>query len=51
MIECFVAHKDSVTTLSQKNDSFYMASGGHDGSLRIWDLRNYKCIQEISVYF
>ena len=44
-----IAHVDSVTCLSISESGNYLFSGGHDGSLRCWDLRKYQCIYEIPV--
>ena len=42
-----VAHLDAVTSLSIDAAGFSMVSGGHDCSLRFWDLLGSRaCIQE-----
>ena len=43
------AHIDSVTSLSVDVAGIFLVSGGHDGSVRFWDLLGpHACIQEIS---
>ncbi|KAL5529432.1 hypothetical protein ACEPAG_5417 [Sanghuangporus baumii] len=43
------AHLDSVTSLSIDAAGFSLVSGGHDCSVRFWDLLgSHACIQEIS---
>ncbi len=37
------AHENDVNVLSWNRDtSFMLASGAEDGTLRVWDLRNFK---------
>ena len=45
-----VGHTDAVTGLSIHPNNTRFASVGHDGSLRVWDVRNYECLQEIEVF-
>lgn len=33
-----------------KMDSFELMSCGHDGSFRIWDLKKYRCVNDIAVH-
>jgi len=48
-IHTILAHDDSVTSLSYNSASSNLISISHDGNLKIWDLRNYSCVQEIKV--
>ena len=42
-----IAHLDSVTSLAIDPSGFSLVSGGHDCSIRFWDLINsHACIQE-----
>jgi len=41
MIKNLCGHTDSVTSISIHPNQNYVASVGHDGSLRTWDLRKY----------
>ncbi len=43
-IKCLIAHTDAVTSLDVNRNGNYIFSGGHDGSLRCWDMRNFKCV-------
>lgn len=44
-----LAHLDSVTSLSIDAAGFSLVSGGHDCSVRFWDLLGTRaCVQEIS---
>jgi len=43
-----LAHLDSVSSLSIAPDLGTFASGGHDASLRVWDLQSRTCLQEIT---
>ncbi|KAG3174931.1 hypothetical protein PC128_g17932 [Phytophthora cactorum] len=40
------AHQDSVTSLSINAAGLYLASGGHDGSLRVWSVGDRHCVFE-----
>jgi len=33
-----------------KNDSYELMSCGHDGSFRVWDLKKYRCVNDIAVH-
>jgi striatin 1/3/4 len=42
-----LAHLDAVTSLSIEPSGFSLVSGGHDCSIRFWDLLNtHSCLQE-----
>jgi WD40 repeat protein len=41
------AHQDSVSSLAFSNSGLHLISGSHDGSIKVWDIRNYKCVSEI----
>lgn len=44
-----LAHIEAVTSLSIDAAGFSLVSGGHDCSVRFWDLRGSRaCIQEVS---
>ena len=44
------AHSDSVTGIQFGGDNFELLSTGHDGSLRIWDLRKYRCVSDMVLH-
>lgn len=46
------AHLDGVTTLDIDPSGFTLASGGHDGSIRIWDISSTSrsCVQEYTAH-
>lgn len=46
VVRSFVAHPDSVSALAIDPNELYIASGGHDGSLRFWDVRKGIMVQE-----
>lgn len=33
-----------------KGDGFELLSGSHDGNLRVWDLRKYKCVSDLPIH-
>lgn len=46
-----VAHSDAVTGISLKNPSSYeIFTCSHDGTVRVWDLRQQRCLADVSVY-
>jgi len=45
-----VAHLDAVTSLSVDPSGLYILSGSHDGSIRLWNMENKTCIQEITAH-
>jgi WD40 repeat protein len=49
LIRSTVSHTDSVTSLIAKD--FTLVSGGHDGSLRVWDIRKMQLLYEVPVSF
>ncbi|MFY8036347.1 MAG: WD40 repeat domain-containing protein, partial [Cyclobacteriaceae bacterium] len=47
----FVAHTNSVFTLSYMPNSHYLISGGRDAKLRVWDAANgYEPVEEIAAH-
>ncbi len=47
----FVAHTNSVFTLSYMPNSHYLISGGRDAKLRVWDAANgYQPVEEIAAH-
>ncbi len=47
----FVAHTNSVFTLSYMPNSHYLISGGRDAKLRVWDAANgYQLVEEIAAH-
>ncbi|XP_065056919.1 striatin-like [Rhopilema esculentum] len=49
-IHTMVAHLDAVTSLSIDPTGLYLLSGSHDGSIRLWNIENKTCIQEITAH-
>jgi len=43
-----VAHLDAVTCLAVDPNGLYLLSGSHDCSIRLWNLENKTCVQEIT---
>ena len=48
-IKKLIAHTHAVTSLEIGKNPHHIISGSNDGSLRIWDIRNYQCIAETQV--
>jgi|LakMenE18May11ns_1017448.scaffolds.fasta_scaffold9557564_1 WD40 repeat protein len=47
VIKTIVGHADSVSALSLiKRQPNLLTSGGHDGSLRTWDLRTFSLLND-----
>ncbi|KAE9554524.1 hypothetical protein FO519_002280 [Halicephalobus sp. NKZ332] len=45
-----VAHVEAISTLAMDPNGLYLMSGSHDGSLRIWNMEQKKCLQEIAAH-
>lgn len=43
-----LGHLDAVTCLAVDPSGLALVSGGHDCSLRFWDLSTRTCVQEVS---
>ncbi|CAF3662839.1 unnamed protein product [Rotaria sp. Silwood1] len=50
MIHSMVAHLDSVTSLAIDPQQTCLLSGSHDRSIRLWNLENRNCLQELTVH-
>ena len=50
MIHSMVAHLDSVTSLAIDPQQSCLLSGSHDRSIRLWDIENKNCLQELTVH-
>lgn len=49
-VRTFVGHTDSVSSLSNTKNGYYLISGGHDGALRCWDIRKQQCLYDIPAH-
>jgi len=49
-VKSIIAHTDSVSDLNISTNGHYLISGGHDGSIRCWDLRKYQCLHELPAH-
>ncbi|CAK4653782.1 hypothetical protein LEN26_015936 [Aphanomyces euteiches] len=45
-----VAHQEAVSSLALDSSGLYLASGGHDGSLRFWSVAERTCVHEQSAH-
>lgn len=45
-----VAHLDAVTSLAVDPHGLYLLSGSHDCSIRLWNMDNKTCVQEITAH-
>lgn len=45
-----VAHLDAVTSLAVDPNGLFLLSGSHDCSIRLWNLDNKTCVQEITAH-
>ncbi|CAG9797047.1 unnamed protein product [Chironomus riparius] len=51
LLHAMVAHKDAVTSLAIDIDGFYLLTGSHDCSMRLWNIAKYKiCVHEITAH-
>ena len=44
----FAEHSDAVSCVSFSENGYLLASGSHDGTVRVWDLRKLKCVRVLS---
>lgn len=51
IVKEWMTHSDCTTGLDVSRDSFTLASCGHDGAVKLWDLRNYEIIAEKKCHF
>ena len=49
LIKTVVGHADSVSCLQMQGQNLLM-SGGHDGSVRTWDLRTFQLLNDMSCH-
>ncbi|XP_078517121.1 striatin-4 isoform X2 [Lissotriton helveticus] len=50
LVHSMVAHLDAVTCLAVDPNATFLMSGSHDCSLRLWNLENRTCVQEITAH-
>lgn len=50
MVHSMVAHLENVTCLAIDAQQTCLASGSHDRSIRLWDLEQKNCLQELTVH-
>ncbi|XP_071454671.1 striatin-3 [Hetaerina americana] len=50
LVHAMVAHLDAVTSLAVDPNGLYLLSGSHDCSIRLWNLDNKTCVQEITAH-
>jgi WD40 repeat protein len=49
-VKAIVGHSDSVTSFAQRSNLNIFVSGGHDGSIRAWDVRTFQCIFDAAAH-
>lgn len=50
LIHSMVAHLEPVTSLAIDSRGLYLLSGSHDCSIRLWNIDNKTCVQEIMAH-
>ncbi|XP_058796884.1 striatin isoform X2 [Phymastichus coffea] len=50
LAHAMVAHLDAVTSLAVDPNGLYLLSGSHDCSIRLWNMDNKTCVQEITAH-
>lgn len=50
LVHSMVAHLDAVTSLAIDSHGLYLLSGSQDCSIRLWNLENKTCVQEITAH-
>lgn len=51
LVKEFIAHSDSVTGLTYDQRRNLLTTCSHDGSIRSWDTRNFRCLHDLPVSF
>ena len=46
-IRTIPAHSDPITSLDMTKDGQYLLSSSYDGMVRVWDLRNGRCVETL----
>jgi striatin 1/3/4 len=49
-VTSIVAHQEAVSSLAIEPSGLYVTSGGHDGSLRFWNIAERSCVHEQSAH-
>eukprot|EP01112_Ceratiomyxa_fruticulosa_P001504 TRINITY_DN1167_c0_g1_i1.p1 TRINITY_DN1167_c0_g1~~TRINITY_DN1167_c0_g1_i1.p1 ORF type:complete len:843 (-),score=215.12 TRINITY_DN1167_c0_g1_i1:110-2638(-) len=47
-VHSMVAHLDGINGLAMEPSGLYFVTGGHDSSVRVWDMSQRVCVQEIN---
>ena len=47
----FIAHSDSITGLCYDNQRGLLMTCAHDGSIRSWDTKQFRCLHDLPVSF
>ncbi|XP_043285857.1 striatin-3 isoform X2 [Venturia canescens] len=50
LAHAMVAHLDAVTSLAVDPHGLFLLSGSHDCSIRLWNMDNKTCVQEITAH-
>lgn len=45
----FNEHKEGISAIAFSENGYYMASSGVDGLVKLWDLRNGNCLQNLEI--
>lgn len=49
-MKSLVAHTDAVTSITFAAKSYEFSSCSHDGNVRAWDIRKFKCLVDIPTH-
>jgi striatin 1/3/4 len=50
IVKSLLAHTNSVTSLTFQAKSYEFSSSSHDGSVRAWDIRKFKCLSHVPIH-
>lgn len=50
IVKSLVAHTDAVSCITFQPKSYEFSSSSHDGSVRAWDIRKFKCLNDNPVH-